>query len=101
VTARRDAYVAGFALLAAMGQAEAQDLGLEGGPLYNSAENYNEVRGRFSDFGDRPAPTAISPSTSGVPPQDAAVTRRLDPALDGSKVDRSPALTTGENAPNR
>ena len=36
VTARRDAYVAGFALLAAMGQAEAQDLGLDGGPLYLS-----------------------------------------------------------------
>ncbi len=33
VTARRDAYVAGFRLLNAMGQAEADDLGLEGGPL--------------------------------------------------------------------
>ncbi len=101
VTARRDAYVAGFALLAAMGQAEAQDLGLEGGPLYNSAENYNAVRNRFSDFGDGETPTAISSSTSGVAPQNATVTRPLDPALDSSKVDRSPALTTGENTPNR
>ncbi|HWK35293.1 TolC family outer membrane protein, partial [Sphingomonas sp.] len=33
VTARRDAYVAGFSLLAAMGRAEAEDLGLDGGPL--------------------------------------------------------------------
>jgi outer membrane protein len=33
VSARRDAYVAGFQLLNAMGQAEAQDLGLDGGPL--------------------------------------------------------------------
>ncbi|MGH6729611.1 MAG: TolC family outer membrane protein, partial [Sphingomicrobium sp.] len=35
VTARRDQYVAGFQLLNAMGQAEADDLGLEGGPLYD------------------------------------------------------------------
>ena len=101
VTARRDAYVAGFALLAAMGQAEAQDLGLDGGPLYNAAANYESVRGRFSDFGDGEAPSAIAPSTSTVPPQDAGVTRPLDPELDSSKVDRTPALTTGENSPNR
>ena len=101
MTARRDAYVAGFALLAAMGQAEAQDLGLDGGPLYNAAANYESVRGRFSDFGDGEAPSAIAPSTSTVPPQDAGVTRPLDPELDSSKVDRTPALTTGENSPNR
>lgn len=100
VTARRDAYVAGFALLAAMGEAEAEDLGLEGGPLYNPGENFRAVRSRFSDFGDGPAPAAIAPSTSTVPPQNAVVTRPLDPLLD-SKVDRSPTLTTGENAPNR
>jgi len=34
VTAQRDAYVAGFALLAAMGRAEARDLGLFGGGLF-------------------------------------------------------------------
>lgn len=34
VTAQRDAYVAGFALLAAMGRAEAGDLGLFGGELF-------------------------------------------------------------------
>lgn len=33
-TAKRDAYVAGFALLAAMGRAEARDLGLFGGDLF-------------------------------------------------------------------
>jgi outer membrane protein len=38
VTARRDNYVAGFALLNAMGQAEAEDLNLDtGGPLYDPA----------------------------------------------------------------
>src|SRR3546814_6729165 len=34
VTAQRDAYVAGFTLLAAMGRAEARDLNLFGGTLF-------------------------------------------------------------------
>ncbi|MEO8175935.1 MAG: TolC family protein, partial [Sphingomicrobium sp.] len=50
VTARRDAYVAGFALLNAMGQAEADDLGLEGGPLYDPLGNYRRVAGNMSDW---------------------------------------------------
>src|SRR3546814_6462375 len=35
VTAERDAYVAGFTLLAAMGRAEARDLDLFGVPLFS------------------------------------------------------------------
>jgi outer membrane protein len=50
VTARRDAYVAGFQLLNAMGQAEAQDLGLEGGPLYDPLGNYRRVAGDVFDW---------------------------------------------------
>ncbi|WP_298673536.1 TolC family outer membrane protein [uncultured Sphingomonas sp.] len=100
VSARRDAYVAGFALLAAMGRAEARYLGLDGGPLYNSADNYNAVKNRISDFGSAPSPSAIAPSTAKVPAQNATVTRPLDPELDTS-VDRSAPLTTGEHAPNR
>jgi outer membrane protein len=50
VTARRDAYVAGFQLLNAMGQAEAQDLGLEGGPLYDPLGNYRRVAGDIFDW---------------------------------------------------
>lgn len=100
VTARRDAYVAGFALLAAMGQAEADDLGLDGGPLYDPAANYDRYRRSFSDFSTKPAASAVAPGTAAVPPQDARVTRALDPALE-SDVDRSPALTTGSRTPNR
>ena len=37
VTARRDAYVAGFELLNAMGQAEAEDLNLDGGAALRPA----------------------------------------------------------------
>lgn len=100
VTARRDAYVAGFALLAAMGRAEARDLNLEGGALYDPAVNYRRVRNRISDFGTDPAPQPVAPTTRGTPAQGAELTKPLDPELK-SNVDRTPALTTGENAPNR
>ena len=50
VRAKRDAYVAGFQLLNAMGQAEAQDLGLEGGPLYDPLGNYRRVAGDWNDW---------------------------------------------------
>ena len=50
VTARRDAYVAGFRLLNAMGQAEAADLGLDGGPLYDPLGNYRKVAGDWNDW---------------------------------------------------
>ncbi len=74
VTAIRDAYVAGFALLAAMGRAEARFLGLDGGSLYDPVANYNRVRNRISDHGADPEPQASATSTSGTPAQDAAVT---------------------------
>ncbi len=75
MTAERDAYVAGFALLAAMGQAEAEDLGLDGGPLYDPAANYKRVRGQLERLGrsTRRRP-ARAPSTSGTPAQGATVT---------------------------
>ncbi|MBI0474994.1 hypothetical protein D9601_06420 [Sphingomonas sp. MA1305] len=100
VTARRNAYVAGFALIAAMGHAEARDLGLEGGSLYDPVANYNRVRGRISDFGDDGRPDPVAASTANTPAQTSVVTRPLDPMLD-TPVDRSPALTTGAAAPNR
>jgi outer membrane protein len=60
VTARRDAYVAGFRLLNAMGQAEMRDLGLDGGALYDPVANYNRVSRKASDWGDgkKPVPQA-------------------------------------------
>jgi outer membrane protein len=90
VTAERDAYVAGFTLLAAMGRAEAKDLGLDGGPLYDPAANYKRVRGRISDWGDDPTPTGTSTTTTGTPAQGATVpTGQLDPLLQRS-VDTTP-----------
>ena len=63
VTARRDAYVAGFQLLNAMGQAEAQDLGLDGGALYDPLGNYRRVAGDWSDWANDPRHDAVSTST--------------------------------------
>jgi outer membrane protein len=56
VTARRNSYVAGFSLLAAMGRAEARDLGLDGGTLYDPDVNYNRVKNVIYDFQSNPDP---------------------------------------------
>lgn len=74
VTARRNAYVAGFSLLAAMGRAEARDLGLVGeGLLYDPVVNYDRVSGKFFDWDRDPEPEAQSTSTANVPAADALV----------------------------
>ncbi|BCA60888.1 membrane protein [Sphingomonas sp. HMP9] len=100
VTARRDAYVAGFALLAAMGQAEARDLGLDGGVLYDPVANYNRVRRKIWDFGGDGEPVPVATRTAQTPAQNATVQAQYDPLLD-TPVDRNPALTTGKDAPSR
>ncbi|HKT85053.1 MAG TPA: TolC family outer membrane protein [Novosphingobium sp.] len=69
VTARRNAYVAGFTLLAAMGRAEARDLNLDGGALYDPEANYERVRNKFFDWDDDPAPAARSTRTVDTPVQ--------------------------------
>lgn len=82
VTAERDAYVAGFSLLAAMGRAQAADLGLQGGPLYDPEANYKRVRNRWGDWTNDPEPTAVSTRTAGTTPQKADVTPgQLNPIL--------------------
>jgi outer membrane protein len=69
VSARRDAYVAGFALLNAMGQAEADDLNLEeAGPLYDPAANYNRTIRRASDWSDSPSAEPVATRTVVGPP---------------------------------
>jgi outer membrane protein len=86
VTARRDAYVAGFQLLNAMGQAEADDLGLEGGPLYDPLGNYRRVAGEWNDWAreERYVPRStrtVSPSEQPVagPPASSATTGVTSP----------------------
>jgi outer membrane protein len=67
VTARRDAYVAGFQLLNAMGMAEAEDLNLDGGPLYDPVANYNRVSRRSSDWSRDPVVQPVATRTVIVP----------------------------------
>ncbi|HXH00309.1 MAG TPA: TolC family outer membrane protein [Sphingomicrobium sp.] len=68
VSARRDAYVAGFQLLNAMGQAEADDLGLDGGPLYDPLGNYRSVARNWNDWASDPRHTPVATRT--VTPQE-------------------------------
>lgn len=99
VSARRDAYVAGFALLAAMGRAEAQDLGLDGGALYDPTTNYSRVRNRIWDWDSDPAPKPVATTTVGTPAQTPVVTRELEPEL---RHDVNPyGITDGADAANR
>lgn len=72
VSAQRNAYVAAFSLLAAMGKAEARDLGLGGGALYDPDVNYRRVRGQIFDWNDDPAPKQVATDTRGVPAATAA-----------------------------
>jgi outer membrane protein len=69
VTARRNAYVAGFTLLAAMGRAEGRDLGLEGGVLYDPDVNYKRVRGKWFDWDNDPDPVPTATRTVDTPVQ--------------------------------
>ena len=73
VSARRNSYVSGFSLLAAMGQAEARDLGLDGGTLYDPVANYNRVKSIIWDFDEDPKPFAIATRTVDTPAQTPAI----------------------------
>jgi len=81
VVARRNSYVAGFTLLAAMGRAEAQDLGLEGGPLYDPDVNYNRVKNVIYDYQSDPNPEPEASRTVDTPAQTADI-EPLPPAGD-------------------
>ena len=78
VTARRDAYVAGFQLLNAMGQAQADTLGLDGGPLYDPLGNYRHVAGNKNDWSNDPNPTPVATRTV-VPAEMPVPTTRPNP----------------------
>ncbi len=80
VTARRNAYVAGFNLLALMGKAEARDLNLDtGGPLYDPEVNYERVRGKMNDWDRDPDPAPKSTRTVDIPPATATIGPQLLP----------------------
>jgi outer membrane protein len=89
VTAKRDAYVAGFQLLNAMGQAEARDLGLDGGPLYDPLGNYRRVAGNWNDWASDPRHPTVATRT--VAPEEMPATPVVTPQIDSARIDASPA----------
>jgi outer membrane protein len=97
VTAKRDAYVAGFQLLNAMGQAEAQDLGLDGGPLYDPLGNYRRVSTNWNDWAQDPRHATVATRTVTVQelPSNPAVTPQLVPGT----VLTEPVTTSGVTQP--
>jgi outer membrane protein len=80
VTARRNAYVAGFNLLALIGRAEARDLNLgDGVVLYDPAVNYERVHDRIFDWDRDPEPQAKATRTVDIPAPDATIGPQLLP----------------------
>ena len=51
-----------------MGRAEAEDLNLDGGALYDPLLHYNRTRKRASDWADDPEPQPVSTRTVAGPP---------------------------------
>ena len=96
VTARRDAYVAGFQLLNAMGQAEARDLGLDGGPLYDPLGNYRRVAGSWNDWASDPRRSAVATRT--VDPVELPPQPIVTPDVTG-RVLTEPVTTSGVTQP--
>jgi outer membrane protein len=83
ITARRNAYVAGFSLLAAMGRAEARDLGLgDDGPLYDPQVNYDRVKNKWNDWSRDPDPVAQSTRTVDIAAPSAEIPVNDDSAPD-------------------
>ena len=77
VTARRNAYVSGFTLLAAMGRAEARDLGLaDEGLLYDPMLNFERVEGKWFDWDRDEDPEAGTTRTVDIPAQTAEIPSR-------------------------
>ena len=98
VTAKRDAYVGGFQLLNAMGAAEARDLGLDGGPLYDPLGNYRRVAKNWNDWASDPRHPTISTRT--VSPQEMPATPIVTPEVGTPRIDPSPpVITTGVTQP--
>jgi outer membrane protein len=90
VTAKRDAYVAGFQLLNAMG--------VDGGPLYDPLGNYRRVAKNWNDWASDPRHPTISTRT--VSPQEMPAAPIVTPEVGTPRIDPSPpVITTGVTRP--
>jgi outer membrane protein len=80
-----------------MGQAEAQDLGLDGGPLYDPLGNYRRVANNWSDWANDP--THVPVSTRTVSPQEMPANPIVTPQLEPARIDPSVPTATGVTTP--
>ncbi len=113
IAARRDAYVAGFRLLQAMGQASSEELGLQGGSLYDPLGHYREVVGDWNDWGGagkhQPRSTSTTALAEALPDHLADAPPRLvqqvlappanPAALPSAEAAATPAMTKAVTAP--
>jgi outer membrane protein len=76
-----------------MGQAEAQDLGLDGGPLYDPLGNYRRVANNWSDWASDPRHVPVATRT--VDPQELPATPIVTPPLLSSRSSPPPSSQTG------
>jgi outer membrane protein len=99
VSAKRDAYVAGFTLLNTMGQAQAQTLGLDGGPLYDPLGNYRRVANNWNDWATDPRHPTVATRT--VSPQEMPANPVVTPQIDSARVDTSAPVVPGVTQPQQ
>lgn len=79
VTAERNAYVAAFSLLAAMGQVSPTELGIAASDVYDPDANYRRVRGKWFDWDDDAAPAPVASRTVDSVTQNATVEGDVNP----------------------
>jgi len=73
VTAERNAYVAAFSLLAAMGRISPTDFGVPASDVIDPRSNYQHVKGKWFDWDDGAKPAPISTRTVDSAAQSATV----------------------------
>jgi outer membrane protein len=97
VRAKHDSYVDGFTLLNAMGVAEAADLGLDGGPLYDPLGNYRRVANNWNDWAMDPRHNPVATRT--VSPQELPPNPVVSPPLVPGPIQTDPGATAGVTSP--
>jgi outer membrane protein len=76
-----------------MGQAQAQDLGLDGGPLYDPLGNYRRVANNWNDWATDAA--HVPAATRTVSPQEMPANPALTPQIEPARNNPAPPTSTG------
>jgi outer membrane protein len=82
-----------------MGQAEAQDLGLDGGPLYDPLGNYRRVANNWNDWATDRTYTPVATRT--VSPAELPPNPTVTPQLIPGTTLTEPVVTSGVTSPKQ